>query len=267
MQWDLTRLYQSFSDPAFAADLSSAETLTEKLSETLASSSDDHLTKLRTLINMMNQLEALTARLSSLVMLTLAVDTENEEALAVHDKMQSFYVRLKQQYSAFNRYVGSLDCLESLIEQDDLIREHAFVLRETAKKSRHTLDPALEETVLKLRITGSGAWSQLRGMLESTVHFTVNVYKSVSGSSGSVDGSDGDGSSNDNAGGGAIGGGGAAGGGGAGAGAGGGAAGGNTSTDKPEDGKPDDYRYCVVVEGNHVTYHRYTPEDYNDFGF
>jgi len=169
MQWDLTRLYQSFSDPAFAADLSSAETLTEKLSETLASSSDDHLTKLRTLINMMNQLEALTARLSSLVMLTLAVDTENEEALAVHDKMQSFYVRLKQQYSAFNRYVGSLDCLESLIEQDDLIREHAFVLRETAKKSRHTLDPALEETVLKLRITGSGAWSQLRGMLESTV--------------------------------------------------------------------------------------------------
>jgi hypothetical protein len=44
-------------------------------------------------------------------------------------------------------------------------------------------------------------------MLESTVHFTVNVYKSVSGSSGSVDRSDGDGSSNDNAGGGAVGGG------------------------------------------------------------
>ena len=34
-----------------------------------------------------------------------------------------------------------------------------------------------------------------------------------------------------------------------------------------EDGKPDNYRYCVVLEGNHVTYHRYTPEDYKDFGF
>ncbi len=34
-----------------------------------------------------------------------------------------------------------------------------------------------------------------------------------------------------------------------------------------EDGKPDDYRYCIAVEGHHVTYHRYTPADYEDFGF
>lgn len=34
-----------------------------------------------------------------------------------------------------------------------------------------------------------------------------------------------------------------------------------------EDGKPDDYRYCVAVEGHHVTYHRYIPADYEEFGF
>ena len=34
-----------------------------------------------------------------------------------------------------------------------------------------------------------------------------------------------------------------------------------------EDGKPDNYRYCFTVETNHVIYHRYTPEDYADFGF
>ena len=34
-----------------------------------------------------------------------------------------------------------------------------------------------------------------------------------------------------------------------------------------EDGQPDDYRYCITDEGHHVTYHRYTPEDYEDFGF
>lgn len=33
------------------------------------------------------------------------------------------------------------------------------------------------------------------------------------------------------------------------------------------DGKPDDYRYCIAVEGHHVTYHRYTPADYEEFGF
>lgn len=34
-----------------------------------------------------------------------------------------------------------------------------------------------------------------------------------------------------------------------------------------EEGIPDNYRYCIADEGHHVTYHRYTPEDYEDFGF
>jgi hypothetical protein len=34
-----------------------------------------------------------------------------------------------------------------------------------------------------------------------------------------------------------------------------------------EDGKPDDFRYCLTEEGEHVIYHRFTPEDYEDFHF
>lgn len=34
-----------------------------------------------------------------------------------------------------------------------------------------------------------------------------------------------------------------------------------------EDGKPDSYRYCIADEGCHMIYHRFTPEDYDDFGF
>jgi hypothetical protein len=34
-----------------------------------------------------------------------------------------------------------------------------------------------------------------------------------------------------------------------------------------EDGKPDDFRYCLTDEGCHVIYHRFTPEDYEDFRF
>jgi len=32
-----------------------------------------------------------------------------------------------------------------------------------------------------------------------------------------------------------------------------------------EDGVPDDYRYCITDEGCHLIYHRFTPEDYEDF--
>ena len=34
-----------------------------------------------------------------------------------------------------------------------------------------------------------------------------------------------------------------------------------------EDGRPDAYCYCIADEGCHLTYHRFTKEDYEAFGF
>ena len=34
-----------------------------------------------------------------------------------------------------------------------------------------------------------------------------------------------------------------------------------------KDGKPDEFRYCLKDEGHHITYHRFTKTDYEDFGF
>ncbi len=34
-----------------------------------------------------------------------------------------------------------------------------------------------------------------------------------------------------------------------------------------ENGEPDDYRYCIKEEGCHISYHRFTPDDYKDFLF
>ena len=34
-----------------------------------------------------------------------------------------------------------------------------------------------------------------------------------------------------------------------------------------EDGKPDEFRYCITDEGCHMIYHRFTIDDYQDFGF
>lgn len=34
-----------------------------------------------------------------------------------------------------------------------------------------------------------------------------------------------------------------------------------------EDGVPDDFRYCITLEECHAIYHRFTPGDYEDFGF
>ena len=129
MQWDLTRLYKSFSDPAFAADMAAAEALTDKLSALFAAPAADTAEQLCALINTFNELHSLTARFRSMVMLTLSADAQNEEALAYNDKLQNFSVRMRQQSSAFSRYVGSIENLEELIASNELLKEHAFVLR------------------------------------------------------------------------------------------------------------------------------------------
>ena len=169
MQWDLTRLYQGFSDPNFTADFDHAQKLADQLTQLFASPKADHCEQLCALVNTINELNAVFSKMQSMVMLTLSADSQNEEAMAARDKIQNAMVRIRQLFSAFNRYVGSLSNLEELIDKNDLLREHAFVLREVAQDAKHTLDPALEETVLKLRLTGSSAWSQLRTMLESTL--------------------------------------------------------------------------------------------------
>lgn len=33
------------------------------------------------------------------------------------------------------------------------------------------------------------------------------------------------------------------------------------------DGRPDDFRYCIKFEGAHAIYHRFTPKDFDSFGF
>ncbi len=169
MQWDLSRLYKGFDDPNFAADFEAAKAVTGELEALLQHPDTDECKQLVALINTFNKLETLTRRLGAMVHLTLSVEAQNEQALAANDMMQNFMVRIKQCNSAFSRYVGSVSDLEALIEKNEVLKEHAFTLRETAKSAAHTIDPALEETVLKLRITGSGAWSQLRGTLESTL--------------------------------------------------------------------------------------------------
>ena len=33
------------------------------------------------------------------------------------------------------------------------------------------------------------------------------------------------------------------------------------------DGVPNEYRYCLAFEGGHASYHRFIPEDYEEYGF
>ena len=159
MNWDLGKLYAGFDDPALARDAEEARKQIDSAASAVAALTIPADAKaLSHIVSDLQSITTLLTKVASFTFLTLAVDANNEGALAFHDKVMHLDMASEQLSSALSRYLGSVDDLESLIQADPLLAEHAFMLREMKNHAAHTIDPALEPTVLKMQMTGGKAW-------------------------------------------------------------------------------------------------------------
>ena len=170
MNWDLGKLYAGFDDPALARDAEEArKQIDSAVSAVAALTIPADAKALSHIVSDLQSITTLLTKVASFTFLTLAVDANNEGALAFHDKVMHLDMASEQLSSALSRYLGSVGDLESLIQADPLLAEHAFMLREMKKHAAHTIDPVLEPTVLKMQMTGGKAWEQLRDQLDSNL--------------------------------------------------------------------------------------------------
>lgn len=163
--WDLTPIYKGFDDPAYAADGARVVEMMAQLEEMLKNQGGEGY--LHALVEKLEQTSELLSRISSLGSLTLSTDAGNKAALAQQDKTMKMSMRLQQITSGVNAYVGALSDLEEQIAADAFLGDRAYFLRNMKKNFEHLIDPALEPTVLKMRMSGGHAWSQLRGQLDA----------------------------------------------------------------------------------------------------
>ncbi|MGJ4849642.1 M3 family oligoendopeptidase [Bacillota bacterium Meth-B3] len=168
MNWDLTKLYLDFDDPALEADFAEADRLSGELEALLARA--DHADErgvLTSVIRLETQLAAKLNRAGQYVFLTLAADADNEPAQSWYDRLRRAAVRAEQILSAWARYVGGIDDLPSVIATDALLIEHDYLLHQLEERARHTLPEAIEPAVLQMQLTGGHAWEKLRDMLDA----------------------------------------------------------------------------------------------------
>jgi len=163
--WDLTPIYKGFDDPAYAADGARVIEMMAQLEEMLKNQGGEGY--LQALVEKLEQTSELLSRISSLGSLTLSTDAGNKAALAQQDKTMKMSMCLQQITSGVNAYVGALSDLEEQIAADAFLGERAYFLRNMKNNYEHLIDPALEPTVLKMRMSGGHAWSQLRGQLDA----------------------------------------------------------------------------------------------------
>lgn len=104
----------------------------------------------------------------------VATDSRDDLAQAKWSEMQQNGVRLSKLSTRFTAWIGSLD-IEALIEQSQVAREHAFMLRKTKEGARHLMSPAEEELAAELRLSGASAWGKLHGNITSQIMVPVEI--------------------------------------------------------------------------------------------
>ena len=164
--WDLSFLYTGFDDPKLQEDLKAIPEALEAMRNLLAADMGDR----EKLEKLMDAQEALSARLDRLsyIFLVLSVDATNATATQYSDKLSVLFNDVSMVSSAVSRYIGSQENLEELIASSEKLQAVAFALREEVEQARHTLPEAIEPWILQMRLSGGGAFSDLRDKLDST---------------------------------------------------------------------------------------------------
>lgn len=158
MNWDLSKLYQGFDDPAFIRDLGALDGMyADLLSRAEKLDGPESLSAL-----LRAGAEALTTEMRAglFVQLTLAAESTNESALALVEKLMGFGNHRQRVMSAASKFMADKD-VDAYAAADPFLAAHKYMLTLLKRDAAHVIDPALEETVLKLRMTGSGAFAQL----------------------------------------------------------------------------------------------------------
>ncbi|MDO4866519.1 MAG: M3 family oligoendopeptidase [Clostridia bacterium] len=175
MTWDLSKLYAGFDAPEFLSDV---EELKKTADEAVEQARGMALTvpALEAALRTSEKVMTLATKTMSFVQLTLAADANNEAAMAAYTRLLPVMNRLEEGTSALSAKLGQAEDLDALIEGSDLLKQHAFLLKQLQRNARHVIDPALEPVVLKMQMTGGSAWEQLRDQLDSnhTVEYTLD---------------------------------------------------------------------------------------------
>ena len=165
--WDLSVLYKDFNDPQIERDFDRLKTLCAEAKE-LFQKDLDTKTLLETCMDQKEEISRLMASLGEFAGLTLATEAQNEQAQQLMDKLEMFSVQLELLSSELVRCIGGVEDLEKLIAESEKLQKVDFFLRRSKESAAHLMDPAIEEWMLKMSLSGGSAFSNLRDKLDAT---------------------------------------------------------------------------------------------------
>jgi pepF/M3 family oligoendopeptidase len=176
LTWDLTPLYPSFESDAFQNDFKVLkEQLTAMKERHTFASVTDPKAEMSAYIQDLNAVVALLIRLHGFASLTFQANTADETAMRYMDQIEFLFTELTEPGIKFQRYLTTLLDLDVILESDNILKEHAFMIKEQVTKAKYMLSDQEEILLSLLQNTGSNAWGTLQSKLTSSLMITMDV--------------------------------------------------------------------------------------------
>lgn len=178
LRWSLNELYKSFEDEKLKLDIKKCDDYIEKFNVWVDNNLKDKknaASKAETYINMLNEFYDTYSTLLEYCQLTLSVETTNEKALHIQEILENKITSISKPSVKFQKWIGSLENLDDVINSSPVLKEHKFFLHELYEKNEYLLNEEEENIIAKMRNTGSNAWAKLQDLSTSTLLVDINL--------------------------------------------------------------------------------------------
>lgn len=173
--WSLDVLYRGIDDPKLASDMERFEKLISLLSEAVAAlDKENAAVSLRRVIDVKEELTVLVRRLAGYFSLRRSADSADAEGASYQTKISGMIASTTKDNVMFEKFAGSLENLDSIIESDEVLSQYKFYFKEIKNDISHMMSDEAEALYAKMNISGGKAWGDLFSYLTSKVKVDYN---------------------------------------------------------------------------------------------
>ncbi len=176
VKWDLSKLYKSYDSKEFQNDLKKINSYIIKANEfkSLFINGNNETEVIANYLLLDIEINDLIQRLYSFVSLNQATNTTDSDSVKygviLHKKLTEF----TEINTLFSKYISSVKDIDKVIQENEFLKEHAFIIKEVIKNNKFKLDEKTEGLLSKLKQSSSGLWERLMGVLTSTLEVEYN---------------------------------------------------------------------------------------------
>ena len=169
-KWSLDVLYTGFDDPKFQSDLNKLDELIEAKNAFAATLGEkDARTTAKEALLSIEKFTEVFYSLMEYCSLRQSADTNDVEAVSYYGRIIQKYTSSVKSSVAIDKYLGTLENLDEVIGDDNLLNEYSYYLHELQKNMQYYLSEEVEEALGEMAMSGSSAWSDLQSYLTSSV--------------------------------------------------------------------------------------------------